>query len=145
MLQNCVDGLNKSPPRIKTIAWGILRYREHKNMIIIAFSNKTSKFLPRIFCRKFKHVAPIIMNDNKITLYQFILKGNITQIQLKMRDLKILMKHGWKFIYLNSNARRNFNASKSITCVQFTKNIIGMRNLFVQTPYQMYKTLKKIP
>lgn len=114
-------------------------------MIIVAFSNKTSKFLPRIFCRKFKHVAPIIMDDNKIILYQFVRRGNIVQIQLKMRDLKILVKHGWKFIYLNNNARRDFNVSESVTCVQFTKNTIGMRNLFVQTPYQMYKTLKKIP
>ena len=37
-------------------------------MIIIAFSNKTSKIFPRIFCGKLKHVAPIIINNNRMIM-----------------------------------------------------------------------------
>ena len=45
-------------------------------MIIIAFSDKTSKILPRFFCKKFLHVAPILINNDKVCMYQFVSKNN---------------------------------------------------------------------
>ena len=57
-------------------------YKGINNMIIIAFSNKTSKLLPRLFCKKFKHVAPIVIGNSQITMYQFVRRGEIAKINL---------------------------------------------------------------
>ena len=73
-------------------------------MIIIAFSDKTSKFLPRVLCRGLKHTAPIGVHQDKLIMYQFISKNTIKQICLNMRDLQILQQHGWRFIYLTGVA-----------------------------------------
>ena len=52
-----MDGLNK---------------RKENIMIIIAFTNKTSKIIPKIMCRKMKHVAPIFVDKNRLKLIQFV-------------------------------------------------------------------------
>lgn len=111
-------------------------------MIILAFSNKTSKVLPRILCRKMKHVALIDATENQMTMYQFIRAGKIAKIQINMRDIKILGMHGWKFIYMRGNIPHDFNPHGAITCVQVAKHAIGMRRWNIQTPYALYKTLK---
>ena len=49
-------------------------------MIIIAFSDKTSKILPRFFCKKFLHVAPILINNDNVCMYQFVSKNNIRKV-----------------------------------------------------------------
>ena len=112
-------------------------------MIILAFSNKTSKKIPQIVCRKYKHVAPIIPNDNKLIMYQFVKSGHVEKIQIHARDLKILQTHGWDFVYLDGCCLpHDFDAKAALTCVQMTKQIIKMRNIFIQTPFALYKKLK---
>lgn len=111
-------------------------------MIIIAFSDKTSKLLPRIFCKKIKHVAPIIVKDKDMFLYQFISKNRYDKIPLQMRDLKVLGANGWKFIYLPISAVNGFEKIHAITCVQFTKNAIGIKNRYIQTPNGLYEHLR---
>ena len=111
-------------------------------MIIIAFSDKTSKILPRIFCGNLKHCAPIEVNQNGMVLHQFMSHNNISKIKINMRDIKILMAHGWRFVYLPCDTPRDLDMCRAWTCVQFCKYAIGMKNIFIQTPNALFKEIK---
>lgn len=114
-------------------------------MIIIAFSNKTSKIIPNIVCRKYKHVAPIVPHNDKYIMYQFISPGKIKKIVLRLRDITVLHAYGWDFLYLeNKDVSYNFAVYHARTCVDFTKRIIGLKNIFIQTPWKLYKTLNSV-
>ncbi len=113
-------------------------------MIIIAFSNKTSKFIPNVLCRHFKHVAPIVPRDDKLILFQFVKRGHVEKIVLQLRDIQILQARGWKFIYIDGTAvPTDFNPYVARTCVDLTKRAIGIRNWCIQTPLALYKNLQK--
>lgn len=111
-------------------------------MIIMAFSNKTSKLLPRIFCGKIKHVAPIVVRGDKMALYQFVRYGKIAQIPIQARDLEILKTYGWRFVYLPNARAHNVNMKRVFSCVQLAKRMIGMECLHVQTPNALYNMIK---
>ncbi len=114
-------------------------------MIIIGFTNKTSKILPRIFCRKFRHVAIILPDGDGFIMYQFVRRGQIAQIPLKKRDIKILIQHGWEFVLMEQHAvSKDFTCLHAFTCVQMAKKAIGMRNIWIQTPYALYRKLKSL-
>lgn len=110
-------------------------------MLIIAFSTKTSKILPRIFCGDLKHVAPIVGCGDKMTLYQFVRHGQIVKIPILARDIKILAAHGWRFVYLPRTLPQNIDERHICTCVHLTKRLIGMHNIFIQTPNALYRKL----
>lgn len=110
-------------------------------MIIISFSKKTSKIFPKIFCKKYKHCAPIIKKGNQYILIQFIKYKNIKYIKLNKRDLTLLHNAGWDFIKINCNPNYDFKNTR--TCVSLVKKIIGLRIFFIQTPYALYKKLKR--
>ena len=108
-------------------------------IIIIAFSTRTSKLMPRLFCRHFKHCAPIIFNKNKgFILLQFITTKKIIPINLSQRDLSVLESFGWRFVYLGNI--KKYKPKHPFTCVQFTKQVIGMKKVFIQTPDSLYKS-----
>ncbi len=113
-------------------------------IIYVCFSNRSHKLIARIFCRHFRHCAPIIINHNKYEMYQFTAKGKIAVISLKKRDLKILEQYGWKFIKYDV---KNLNTArfiyKAITCVQFTKRFCGINNITIQTPFSLFRYLNK--
>lgn len=108
-------------------------------MIIIAFSNKTSKILPRLFCRRFRHCAPIFRLGNKLVMYQFTRANNITKIELQNRDIALLRAHGWRFIYIPTDVPCDFDPNHAYSCVDLSKQAIGIHNIFIQTPYALYK------
>ena len=108
-------------------------------MVIIAFSNKTSKILPRIFCRCFRHCAPIVRDGSKLVMYQFTSMHNISKIELQNRDIAILRAHGWRFIYLPGDVKNDFPARRAYSCVDLSKQAIGINNIFIQTPNALYK------
>lgn len=110
-------------------------------MIIIAFSDKTSKILPRLICRKIKHVAPIAVQNDKLIMYQFIRRNITVKMHLRMKDIKILNKNGWKFIYLTGDIPPNFNIQNVRTCVELTKRAIRLHKWYIQTPNALYKYL----
>lgn len=110
-------------------------------MVIIAFSNKTSKILPRIFCRKIRHCAPILRTDNKLVMYQFTNMHDISKIELQNRDIAILRAHGWRFIYIPTDISDDFDPRHAYSCVDLSKRAIGIRNILIQTPYSLYKHL----
>ena len=116
-------------------------------MIYIAFSKTSHRLYVRILCHKFRHCSPMIKIKNKYVLYQFINSKNVANITLSTRDLKILSGHGWKIIQYDTKFDHTQTlTNKTNTCVQFTKNAIGIKNKLIQTPYGLYKYLiKKCP
>ena len=108
-------------------------------MIIIAFSEHTSKLLPRIFCRHFRHCAPIFRVEHKLIMYQFTNTHNITPIELNNRDIGILRAHGWRFIYVPIDIPDDFDPHCAYSCVDLSKRALGIQNIFIQTPYGLYK------
>ena len=113
-------------------------------MIILGFCDKTSKILPRLVCRKFRHVAVIDIHENNLTLYQFVRYKKIAIIHLKWRDLKILGQYGWKFVLVPCALPQRLSEQRAWTCVAFAKHAISMRNMRVQTPDGLYKKIKNI-
>lgn len=114
-------------------------------MIIVAFSKTTSKVLPRIVCRKFRHAALITTsadNAHTLVLHQFVRRGRIVQIKLMRRDLSLLRANGWTFIYLTGDARDEYSARGAITCVGYVKRRLNIHRPLVQTPTQLYNYLK---
>ena len=113
-------------------------------MIIIAFSENTSKILPRILCRKYRHCAPIIPDNDELIMYQFVTRHHIVQIHLNPRDIVILRAHGWKFVYCSPSVTTPaFNFVQSYSCVDLSKRALGIRSFFIQTPYALYKYLTR--
>jgi len=111
-------------------------------MIYIGFSTQTHKIYARVFCKKFKHCAPVIIKNKKCYLYQFINKNNIVKIQLKPRDLLILKKHSWFFIQYNGKINiKDAIKTKPSTCVQFTKSACLIKNKHIITPDELLKFL----
>lgn len=114
-----------------------------KKMIIIGFSGRTTNICWRVMCRRFRHVAPIVVIENKMYMYQFEKRGQIKQICVGERELKILGQYGWEFIYMPSVFPICANTDNAYTCVDMTKQMIGIKNIWVQTPYRLYKMLIK--
>ena len=113
-------------------------------MIIIAFSKHTSKILPRMLCRKLCHCAPIICNGNDLVMYQFIRHNHIEQIHIRPRDIDILRTHGWEFIYVSPTITSNdCDYMRAYSCVDLSKRTIGLKSVFIQTPYGLYKHLQQ--
>ena len=110
-------------------------------MMIIAFSENTSKILPRILCRKYRHCAPIVCDEHGLIMYQFINRKNIVKIKLSQRDITILRTHGWKFIYISPNVKINLDCAHAYSCVNLSKRALNIHSIFIQTPYALYKYL----
>lgn len=109
-------------------------------MTYIGFSTKTHKFIARIFCKRFRHCAPVIKQKDKYYLYQFVNKNNIGIIPLTKRDLSILQKYGWVFIEYKYKFIKNEHA---LTCVQFTKQCCNIKNKKIITPYDLFKFITR--
>jgi hypothetical protein len=113
-----------------------------KIMVIIAFAPKSSKFLPNIFCKKFKHCAVIVRNGKNFILYQFVSHGHVEKIRLRPQDIKILQQYGWCFVYIPCDLPQNF-PHKNWTCVNMAKCATKMRAPFIQTPDALYRALSE--
>ena len=132
-------GLNNTRPVGNRLRGLISRDLE---MIIIAFSNKTSKILPRVFCGELKHVAPITRCCNKMILHQFVRPWKIVQIPIRARDLGLLAAYGWTFIRIPHIVPNSIEKKHIYTCVQLAKHMIGVRDIRIQTPSALYRKLR---
>lgn len=112
-------------------------------MIIIGFSTKTSKILPRILCKHFKHCAPIIKVGENFLMYQFVKYNDIKTIPITAQGLELLKRAGWHFIKINTKPVKPFKAYNAVTCVCFTKKFIRIHAPFIQTPDALYRKLKR--
>jgi len=110
-------------------------------MLIIAFAPKTSKILPKILCRHFKHCAVIVRDQDEFIMYQFIARKKIEQIKLKTRDVSLLGQQGWKFVYLPCSVKHNFDPKRAWNCVDMSKRALGIKSYAIQTPWALYKFL----
>ena len=111
-------------------------------MVIIGFTKKSSKILPNILCKNFRHCAVIVRRRAGFILYQFVSHGHIEKIVLRARDMKMLRKYGWCFVYVPCDLPRNF-PQKNWTCVNMAKDAIKMRAPFIQTPDALYRALSE--
>lgn len=114
--------------------------------MIIAFSPNTSQIIPRIFCRKFRHCAPITEpTRGRFVMYQFVRRGNIAQIYLTRRAIKILGARGWCFIYVPVAPPRDLmpRARACRSCVALCKLAIGIHSARIFTPFGLYRLLAK--
>ena len=109
-------------------------------MIIIGFAKKSSKILPNIFCRKFKHCAVIARNGKNFIMHQFISRNHVEQIRIGTRNIKMLQKYGWCFVYVPCDLPRSF-PRKYWTCVNMAKHAIKMHAPFIQTPDALYRAI----
>ena len=136
-LYNAV-GLNSDLPHALSV-----RKENQKGflMVIIAFSKKTSKFIPNILCRKYKHCAPVLKQGRDYIMLQFVRLHEIKKIRINKKSIKILQDAGWSFIKTSYKPNRKYDSAK--TCVDLVKKVIGMKNFFIQTPYSLYKKLKR--
>ena len=114
--------------------------------IIIGFTHKTSKIIPRILCRHFRHCAVIVSQKVEVRRQKYIMiqTGFFTHklIILQKRDLKILEQYGWVFIKL-SKTSAFCPLPSALTCVSFAKRMLGIRAPFMLTPDQLYRYLEK--
>ena len=113
-------------------------------MIYIGFSTISHKTSAKILCKKYRHCAPVLIHNNKCVLYQFVAYKKIVPIHIRPRDLNKLELFGWKFIkYSGKFAPGHALKSKSITCVQFTKHALHIKNIAIQTPDTLLRYLTK--
>ena len=113
-------------------------------MIIIAFATHSSKILPRIFCRRFRHCAPIICTQKNLVMYQFIKRHHIVKITLDTRDIAILRAHGWQFVYISPWTQIHApDFDSAYSCVDLSKRAIDVKSVFIQTPNALYKHLTR--
>ncbi len=114
-------------------------------MVIIAFCTKTSKILPRVICRHFRHCAPIVPAmhgaNHPWVMYQFVRRGTVIQIPLSTRDMNILRAHGWVFMHVNTTP--NTKISNVRTCVDLSQHVIGRNPRWYQTPDGLYRELQR--
>ena len=111
-------------------------------MLYVGFSNYSNKFYAKIFCKQYKHCAPISVNKNTATIYQFVHMNKIVKINIKKTDFKLLKQHGWIFIKYPAQIKEK-HSWLCLTCVQFTKRACGIRNIKVQTPQMLLNYLSK--
>ena len=74
-------------------------------------------------------------------MYQFVRPGKTKPIYLTARDIRILRKHEWQFIYVPIDAPYEFHPKRAYSCVDLSKRAIGVHARTIQTPYALYRYL----
>lgn len=96
-------------------------------MILVGFSRNTSKLFPKIFCRKFKHCAPVFkVCDDMYIILQFVRRGYVAQISVNEHGINLLRAQGWEFINLDNDA---CNSTANIYMMIICAQILLWRNL----------------
>ncbi len=111
-------------------------------MILVGFTHHTSKIIPRIFCRRFRHcavVVPAIGGAKPWIMHQFIRRECVAKIELNTRDMNLLRAHGWVFVYVDTPAYVGTGA----TCVQYAKSVCNIHRPCVQRPDALWRILRK--
>ena len=111
-------------------------------MLYIGFSNYSNKFYAKIFCKQYKHCAPIVVNKNGAIIYQFVHINKTVKINIKKSGLKLLKQHGWTLIKYPIQLKEK-HTMLCLTCVQFTKRVCGIKNIKIQTPSSLLNYLNK--
>ena len=120
-------------------------YKSGFIMIYIGFSTRSHKILAKIFCKKYRHCGPILVINGKYVLYQFVKHRKIIPIVLRYKDIKILKQFGWFFIKYETGKIKHekIMTSNAITCVQFTKRVLNIKKIAIQTPDALLKYLNQ--
>ena len=111
-------------------------------MVIIGFSTKTSKKFVRVCCRHFKHCVIITGSQNRFVLHQFVRRNYVKKIPLDAHAITQLKHNGWVFILSNCKRAKVINPH-AMTCVNYAKAALNIKNFWIQTPDDLYKYLTK--
>lgn len=111
-------------------------------MLYIGFSKQSHKIHAKLFCKNYKHCAPIVIKGNTVVIYQFVRINKIVKITVNKKDLSVLEKYGWKFIAYPIDTEK-IPHSHYLTCVQFTKHMCGIKDIKIQTPFALFEYLNK--
>lgn len=113
-------------------------------MLLIGFTSKTSRIIPKVFCHKFRHCAPVVSvhgRGGNMIMFQFVRRRHITRIALRQRDLDILRAHGWVFVCVGKQI--NFNPDAATSCVDLARRAAGYNRQPLQTPDALYRQITK--
>jgi len=115
--------------------------------LIIAFTEKTGKILPRIFCRRFRHCCVLFPSEkNEFILVQIGIDG-VRLIPVGARELRRLEHAGWVLVGAGFARPHDLGGQtpplQFLTCVGFAKRATGINNPFIWTPDQLYRKLKR--
>jgi hypothetical protein len=119
-----------------------------QNDIIIAFAPKTTKLLPRLLCRKYRHCCVIFpVAAQRRTLVQIGADG-VRLFPVNARALRRMEQAGWVMARVEKPKGRapGLHAPglpSFLTCVGFAKKAAGIRNPMVWTPGQLYRIIAK--
>ncbi len=99
--------------------------------------------MPRILCRHFRHCAPIVPTSgdsaHPYVMHQFVRRGYVAQIPLNIRDMNLLRRGGWVFVYVDVTAPDKIPMAH--TCVGFCRHAIGVSRGRAITPDGLYRYL----
>jgi hypothetical protein len=101
--------------------------------MIIGFTTKTSKLIPRLFCKRFRHCVVIFEPQdtnikNRYLLVQ-IARDGIKIISIGTPELQKLESAGWVFIDVKISKRqrcRSINPPGLLSCVGFAKRALSI-------------------
>jgi hypothetical protein len=119
--------------------------------MIIGFTTKTSKFISKLLCKKFRHCIVIFEPadtgmQNTYILVQ-IAQDGIKLISIGAPQLQKLKHTGWVFIEKPAQEKHLHHLFSGIpsllTCVGFAKRALSINKPFIWTPDGLYRYLTR--
>lgn len=111
--------------------------------MIIGFTHNTSKRLARILCRRFRHCVVIFepVDTGAGYLMIQIASDGVRLINMTDESFARLEQHGWVFVRAHARDKSPRMHCGLLTCVGFAKRALSIRNIFIQTPDQLYRRI----
>jgi hypothetical protein len=102
--------------------------------IIVGFTTKSTAVLPRFFCALFRHCA--IITDGMLIQ---IASDGIRSFKIGKREITKLEESGWMFMEYEIPDNHGLKIPHILTCVGFAKKALGINNIFIWTPDQLFR------
>ncbi|MDR2412964.1 MAG: hypothetical protein LBD50_02005 [Rickettsiales bacterium] len=110
--------------------------------MLIGFTSKSSKILPRILCKNFRHCIVLFNNRRRGYILAQIALDGVRLVPIGAHEIKKLQSAGWIFVKSNpKKSRGRPMVPNFLTCVGFAKRALGINKPFIWTPDQLYKYL----
>jgi len=113
----------------------------------VVFSNNTDLFFLGLLKKNFRHCFLILSDGQNWISVDPLFTNLFIDIQNDIKDEKVFIKwlseNNYKVLEANIQGQKTFYLPGLCTCVGVIKKILGVRQLFMWTPHQLYKYLKK--
>jgi hypothetical protein len=101
---------------------------------IVRFTTKSTAEFPRFFCALFRHCT--IITDGMLIQ---IASDGIKSFMVGNKEIKKLEKSGWVFMEYEIPDNQGLRMPHILTCVGFAKKALGINNIFIWTPDQLFR------